>query len=780
MGAETHQPDDPLRAAGRVTLSVAICTRDRPDALAETLASLYGQTVLPDEILLVDDGELPATLREAMEARFRAAGIGWQYRRTEARGLTRARNLAARLARGDVILYLDDDVTCRPDLVGQVAAVMSDPMVAGLTARVEEPAFSTGSARLYQWGYRLAGWWRVGPRGRPATPAPEVLSDPRVAVRARWLSGAAMALRREVVRANPFDEALAAYGLGEDREMGYRLARRYWLVEARRAIVVHRRDPGQRTDAVRLGFMTSYNYLYIIGRTCRPGAGDWLLAGWSLGVLAAMHLLWALAGDRRGHLGELHGMARGLWAALADMGRGDRARAKGGRGALPAHADAAPAGQGGSATALRSSREGAIPEALPPCRKSTRATTALFVTNRLVPGGAERMLVALSKELGRHGVNPAILCLKEAGPLAGECRAHGIPVFEGCLHHKADAAVIVRMRRIISEIGADVLVAAHSGGDRMFWSALSATLSGVPLVVWSHWFPEAGRRHFERPNRALLRCVEAYVALGERHRLALIRHEHLPAGRIAVIRNAIDTRPFRDGPTWRAVRHRLRLEDDEVAVAIVANLRPEKRHDVFIEAARRLSRTHPKLRFLIIGDGPAGGEVRAAASASGLGAERLAILGARDDVPEVLKGVDISCLCSEIECFSVTMLEAAAAGCAFIGPDTGSLPEFMEHRRNGLQIRPADVDGLADAIAELAADAALRRRLAAEARIKLEREYSLEKMGRSFAELFVSVRGNRRPPTRRVRRIAALASAATWGTEAATTEAAGAEMISAP
>lgn len=742
------------RVASDPTIAVVICTRNRPDALLETLGSVWTQRQRPDELIIIDDGELAAEALNQITAESAAHGIPLICRKSALPGLTRGRNLAAELAASDILFYLDDDVTCHPDCILRVVELFRDASVAGVTAEVEEPRFEgSRSARLYQLGYRLAAWWRVAPRGRPAGPMPRILERPWVAVRAKWLSGAAMALRREIVLEHPFDENLVAYALGEDREMGYRLMPRYWLLQSRLARVVHRREGAQRTEGRRLGFMTSFNYLYILRKTCRPGVGGWLLIAWSLFVVAMMHLIWAAGPGRAGHLASLYGMLEGILAAA--IGR----RPGGGDGPSATQAKQRP-----SAELLTPPVAFAAAD-----HEGEPTRRVLFVTNRLEPGGAELMLLALVKRLAAHHIEAQVLCLKDAGPLAAECRSSGVPVHEGVLRHKTDTAVIPRIRRLIREQSIDIVVVAHSGGDRMFWSTIAGRLSDVPVIVWSHWFPLPNQHHFERVNRALYRFVETFVAIGHRQRHALVRHEHVPAGRIAVIPNAVELDRFlTSNVTRREARQRLRLADHHVAVALIANLRKEKRHDVFIAAARKLADKHPELRFLIVGDGPYRDSVQAAAAASGLDHERLRLLGPRSDIPEILTGIDISCLCSDQECFSVTMLEAAAAGVPFIGPDSGCLPEFLEDRRTGLLIRPADVAELADALAELAADSALRRRLAEAARRKVLARYGVDSMVRSFADLFFATcHADRRlevPSSRRASRLtpgfAMLASAA--------------------
>ena len=358
----------------------------------------------------------------------------------------------------------------------------------------------------------------------------------------------------------------------------------------------------------------------------------------------------------------------------------------------------------------------------------------LFMTNRLEHGGAERMLLSLARRLPALGIEPVIACLKDAGPLAIECIEQGIVVHDNLLHHKTDAAVLLRLRQIIEAAAIDAVVVAHSGGDRMFWGTLAGRISGLPVVVWSHWFPRAGHRHVERANRALYRWIDAFVALGAAHRDALAAHEGVPIDRIEIIRNGIELDQYADRTRDDAARARLVLRAGEIGVGLIANLRAEKRHDVFLAAAARLTPSHRNLRFFIIGDGPLRERIETQVRDMGLN-DPVTLLGARSDVPELLAGLDIACLCSEIECLPVVMLEAAAAGCAFIGPDVGGVGEFLVHRATGLTVNASDGGALADALSELSSDPALRRRLTETARARVRTEFDADTMATSFSVL---------------------------------------------
>jgi len=96
------------------TLTVVICTCNRADLLLACVQSVIRQTVPPTELIVVDDGRLNEGEIESIEASCASAGISFLYLRNDMPGLPRSRNLAVRHARGDLIQFLDDDVTLAP------------------------------------------------------------------------------------------------------------------------------------------------------------------------------------------------------------------------------------------------------------------------------------------------------------------------------------------------------------------------------------------------------------------------------------------------------------------------------------------------------------------------------------------------------------------------------------------------------------------------------------------------------------------------------------------
>lgn len=106
-------------------VTVVVCTRDRPRELERCLAALAAQQYARFDILVVDNGS-GDSVAECCRAR------GAACIREPHPGLTRARNLAARAARGEIVAYLDDDAIAEPGWLSALVRTFADPRVAAV------------------------------------------------------------------------------------------------------------------------------------------------------------------------------------------------------------------------------------------------------------------------------------------------------------------------------------------------------------------------------------------------------------------------------------------------------------------------------------------------------------------------------------------------------------------------------------------------------------------------------------------------------------------------
>ena len=322
----------------------------------------------------------------------------------------------------------------------------------------------------------------------------------------------------------------------------------------------------------------------------------------------------------------------------------------------------------------------------------------MFVITSMPVGGAETLLVDLIRRMDRERFLPELCCLKGPGPL-GETLAAEVPVQHGLLARKSDIRVLWRLTKLMRRTDAVVTVGA---GDKMFWGRLAARLAGVPVIaaaLHSTGWPD----RVQFANRLLAPITDAFVAVAEPHGRYLAAHEGCTAAKIRVIPNGVNVERFRSRPPHETLRRELGLAVGAPVVGIVAALRPEKNHALFLRAAARVRHALPAARFLIVGDGPQRGEMEALADSLSL-RDAACFLGTRDDVPEVLSLIDVLALSSYVEANPVSILEAMAAEKPVVATRVGSVDKTVQDGRNGYLITPGSEEELAARLIELLRD----------------------------------------------------------------------------
>jgi glycosyltransferase involved in cell wall biosynthesis len=242
----TARPVRPPAARRLPPVSVAVCTRDRPEQLRRALNSLASQTESPFEILVISNHPGDRDTEELVRQEYPGVELQVEPRP----GLDIARNRALRSARADIVAFLDDDAIAHEGWLHAIAhAFAADTRVAACTGRVEAWALETEAQRLFE---ANGGFGRGTQRielPRDARRRLHGLPAPLIAWAMSVGNGCSLAVRRSLVLdLGGFDEALdrgESLPGGGDLDIIWRiLAAGYDLVyepEAR-AWHEHRRD----------------------------------------------------------------------------------------------------------------------------------------------------------------------------------------------------------------------------------------------------------------------------------------------------------------------------------------------------------------------------------------------------------------------------------------------------------------------------------------------------------------------------------------------------------
>jgi glycosyltransferase involved in cell wall biosynthesis len=171
-------------------------------------------------------------------------------------------------------------------------------------------------------------------------------------------------------------------------------------------------------------------------------------------------------------------------------------------------------------------------------------------------------------------------------------------------------------------------------------------------------------------------------------------------------------------------------------VLVVSRIESVKRIDLVVEA---MTLVRPGIRLVVAGDGTQRENVRAAAERLGV-ADRVRFLGAvaHEDVPGLLRSVDVVACMPWYEPFGIVPLEAAACGRPVVGSAVGGLLDTVVDGRTGLLVPAQDADALVAAVGKLL-DPATRLQYGAAARVRAEQLYGWGTVARRTAELYVDV-----------------------------------------
>lgn len=367
----------------------------------------------------------------------------------------------------------------------------------------------------------------------------------------------------------------------------------------------------------------------------------------------------------------------------------------------------------------------------------------LFVQTSMPVGGAETLLVNLVRRMDRDVFAPEVVCLKERGPLGDLLAEEGVPVHYGLLSGKYDLRVLPRLISLMRHrrIGAVVTVGA---GDKMFWGRLAARAAGVPVVaaaLHSTGWPDG----VGRLNRMLTPLTDAFIAVAEPHGRFLVGFEKFPESKVRVVPNGVDTDRFAPVPHAMAIREELGAGPTTPLVGILAALRPEKNHDLFLAAASRVLHVVPEAKFIVIGDGPERRHIEESATLLGLydphnpEASALRLLGNRDDVPAVLAALDVLTLTSHNEANPVSILEAMSCGLPVVATNVGSVGESVIEGQTGYLVPAGDKRLLADRVIELLNEPLLAQRLGEAGRQRVVERSSLDVMVGGYERLIAEL-----------------------------------------
>jgi glycosyltransferase involved in cell wall biosynthesis len=161
-------------------------------------------------------------------------------------------------------------------------------------------------------------------------------------------------------------------------------------------------------------------------------------------------------------------------------------------------------------------------------------------------------------------------------------------------------------------------------------------------------------------------------------------------------------------------------------VGMVAQFIARKGHRHLLRAIPDILRSVPRVKFIFFGKGPPD-KLRKLCQTLGI-EENVHFAGFREDLERVLPCLDLLVHPAEMEGLGVSLLQAAASGVPIVATEVGGIPEVVKDGINGCLIPPRDPKAISQAVVKLLSDPEGARRMGAEGKRIVEREYSIESM----------------------------------------------------
>jgi glycosyltransferase involved in cell wall biosynthesis len=314
-------------------------------------------------------------------------------------------------------------------------------------------------------------------------------------------------------------------------------------------------------------------------------------------------------------------------------------------------------------------------------------------------GGSERQLLLLLEGLDRQKFDPSLCVLQDSSWLQNNFSLCPVYIL-GISSFKNPRAWIKILKFAMWLKHNKIDVTQSHFLDATFVGVTTSWLARVPGIVAtrkSQGYWKNGEDFFLQ--RILNRVPDVFVANSEATRLWASQTEGIPDKRIQVIHNGLSSSEqylFSEASRIKA-REMMGMHPDDFVVGIVANLRPVKRIDVFLQSAKLVRNEISNAKFIVIGEGKERPRLEAMADNLGLRDDVL-FMGSRYDVPEILLGFDVGVLSSDSESFSNSVVEYMAAGLPIVATDVGGCREAFGDSPAGFIIETGDSLAMAQSI----------------------------------------------------------------------------------
>ena len=405
----------------------------------------------------------------------------------------------------------------------------------------------------------------------------------------------------------------------------------------------------------------------------------------------------------------------------------------------------------------------------------TRPVRVVHVVQHLGIGGAERLLLTLLDAIDRRAFEPVVVALQGDGPIGEAIRRLGVETV--ALHRRGgllDIVASIRLARLFRRLR-PAIVQTHTFYPGLH-GRLAARLADCQVIVAT----EHGLYDWKRARHLVFdwwldRRTDRIIAVSRAVERHLRRQRGIANGRLVVMPNAVRLEEIRSDLEPMEAKRRLGYAPSDLVIGCVGRLESRKGQDLLIRAFAQVG--VERARLLLIGLDPVGFRVYLERLSQTLKVqERVRIVDAIPSLPDAYRAMDLLALPSRTEGFGLVLVEAMAMGLPVVASRVGGVPEVLgadvedvgrwtldvgrdgidelitshvprptshvsgyQVSSCGLLVPPEDPEAMAEGIATLLQDGALRQRLGEAGQHAARERFDHRSYARRLERLYVDV-----------------------------------------
>ena len=355
-------------------------------------------------------------------------------------------------------------------------------------------------------------------------------------------------------------------------------------------------------------------------------------------------------------------------------------------------------------------------------------------------GGAERVLARLINDSPAN-IKHIICSFYKPDNMVNYIKEDNRTVISLSKKHGNDFSLVRKIRKHINKHRATIVFAWGWAAYIEGFMAAKCRLKPLPLIFGFHGktYHEINGVPYRRiiAHRILAKFTDAIVTPSFQMREDFSAIYSIPQKKIQVIYNGLDLKETVPSPghIQDKLRKEFGLNKSDFVIGLVARFDPVKNIPLLLKSFSIVLSRIPEARLLLVGYGAEENNLRNISGSLGIEA-RTIFTGKRNDVPDILRLMDIYVQPSHYEGMCVALIEAMACGLATIATEAGGNSEVLEHGKCGRLVNTDNAQAMAKEIHNLYLDTEKRRLLGKKARQHVINKFQISDMTKEYSSLF--------------------------------------------